>query len=98
MGALYWNPVLYCFDRCCVLSSCCLASGAEDGTLRLWDTRVGNGGGVRELRCFGGVGDDIAVTSVAYSPDVRNTDLRLSRQGRFHGCVCVSALVHRSPL
>lgn len=48
----------------------CLASGAEDGTVRLWDTREADGDNTRELRCFGGAEDDVAVTSVSYSPDV----------------------------
>ena len=48
----------------------CLASGAEDGTVRLWDTRVPDGGSVQELRCFGGV----EVTSVAYSPDAKGSE------------------------
>lgn len=48
----------------------CLASGAEDGTVRLWDTRVPGGGSVQELRCFGGA----EVTAVAYSPDAKGSE------------------------
>lgn len=104
MGTLHWNPpdiVLTTLlnDALYRRSRCCLASGAEDGTLRLWDTRVGDGGGVRELRCFGGADAEIAVTSVAYSADVRPAGLRLSADKGGYICACVPvARPRRTPL
>ena len=49
---------------------CCLASGSEDGTVRLWDTRQGaSSSSHRAISCFLAADEDAAVTSVSYSPD-----------------------------